>query len=1218
MNKDLDERLVPQGEYREAQNIQISSSEDSDVGAIENVLGNKLAYNDKIDWPTGYTSPSGNNSGDTTIGAYSDTPNNRIFWFTTNFSSDSTNTIQKMERAGVGNYCSVIMKDGDAEPVEIATGSWLNFNKKKLITGINVLENYLCWTDDYNQPRMIDLDIADPNSPKYDRNYYFGTGGGSQYTKCEARIGVGKVAPYLEPMLNETNVVIGTGAHSRGDGTTLLRDGDVKSKYLEDKFVRFAYRYKFKDGQYSVISPFTQSVFKPLNAGVLKHAPDQVNATAADTGTGDEPKVPVSVEDVWEDTVVPIMQNAYNKVIMRIPLPSIDEHGSTNNPDGNNGTESYLSNSVYVANPFNIKSVEILAKESDGLGVKLVDTINIEDAGVTIETYYVATGSATVVANGNHTNDNTLEVDALNGVEAGWIIDNMSTSVLGSEGRLYVASVSGTTIRLQNQAGTFNHDTGAGGGITCSDDASLTFKKAYYRHALKYTYTSKEPYKVLPEKQLLRTSDKIPVRAKAQEVVSNRLVYGNITQNLTLPKDTSNNEGIDYTVSYDKKGDAEFGQTVGVIQNNDEMYKYHNIKQRRTYQVGIVLSDIWGRQSPVILSTHTSTDGTDTVTVGASAEDLSAKYSSAYSWSTNQAAYGQALTITFHDERIVPEEDLYHHETNPHGWYSWRLVVKQQEQDYYNVYTNHPANSWTTKGFTTTSPNTIGGDQDTSRSGRTWLTLYGDNINKVPRSVTQSDETRPGIAGCEVRLYPKVVQGADSGDTPSYKSVIGNINQEYMKVISIGSAIEQGLWSDVNEGNTGVDRVRVYKFVRDNDKNPLVAELPNLRTEQVAVTTGDVDIDSSAEGVNTPAGYPKANVSGLTVFETEPVKSKLDIFYETSTGGLLRDLNEQITLQSGGPTGLALSAVTAGTTSAPTFVESENSGKELATLTATASTGSITSYQLVTAVDGNGNDVSSKFIVYNSSGSTWKIKTNGTFAFNNITPQDTFTLTIKVSQTDGTSTNGDFDFSVTNSAPTITSGTGVIPSGSGSGVVIGSVSAVNGSADTTLKTKFITPGNVTEPSGGATIAGLEIVQPSDGTIRLQTTSSYNETTLFGSNTTKTVTLNITDNGSLSASNTFVITKLAGYQTSGYAASSESSACNLLCIASSMTVYIDEATGSTPSDSGIHYNNIVYTDAAMTNRLYAGSTGWFVWKNNEHAWYVVNGVLNADNGECDDC
>ena len=35
MNKDLDERLVPNGEYRDAMNIQVATSEDGDVGTVE-------------------------------------------------------------------------------------------------------------------------------------------------------------------------------------------------------------------------------------------------------------------------------------------------------------------------------------------------------------------------------------------------------------------------------------------------------------------------------------------------------------------------------------------------------------------------------------------------------------------------------------------------------------------------------------------------------------------------------------------------------------------------------------------------------------------------------------------------------------------------------------------------------------------------------------------------------------------------------------------------------------------------------------------------------------------------------------------------------------------------------------------------------------------------------------------------------------------------------
>ena len=43
MNKDFDERLVPNGEYRDALNIEVSTSEGSNVGAAQTVKGNTLS-----------------------------------------------------------------------------------------------------------------------------------------------------------------------------------------------------------------------------------------------------------------------------------------------------------------------------------------------------------------------------------------------------------------------------------------------------------------------------------------------------------------------------------------------------------------------------------------------------------------------------------------------------------------------------------------------------------------------------------------------------------------------------------------------------------------------------------------------------------------------------------------------------------------------------------------------------------------------------------------------------------------------------------------------------------------------------------------------------------------------------------------------------------------------------------------------------------------------
>jgi hypothetical protein len=45
MNKDLDARLIPNGEYVDAQNIHIAKSDGSDVGVVQNVKGNSKIGN---------------------------------------------------------------------------------------------------------------------------------------------------------------------------------------------------------------------------------------------------------------------------------------------------------------------------------------------------------------------------------------------------------------------------------------------------------------------------------------------------------------------------------------------------------------------------------------------------------------------------------------------------------------------------------------------------------------------------------------------------------------------------------------------------------------------------------------------------------------------------------------------------------------------------------------------------------------------------------------------------------------------------------------------------------------------------------------------------------------------------------------------------------------------------------------------------------------------
>ena len=70
MNKDLDERLIKSGEYRDAMNMQVTTSEGSDVGTMQNVLGNTEVCGSLIYIP--------DNS--YTVGSISDEKNDTLYW----------------------------------------------------------------------------------------------------------------------------------------------------------------------------------------------------------------------------------------------------------------------------------------------------------------------------------------------------------------------------------------------------------------------------------------------------------------------------------------------------------------------------------------------------------------------------------------------------------------------------------------------------------------------------------------------------------------------------------------------------------------------------------------------------------------------------------------------------------------------------------------------------------------------------------------------------------------------------------------------------------------------------------------------------------------------------------------------------------------------------------------------------------------------------------
>jgi len=99
MNKDVDERLVPKGEYIGAMNIQVSTSEGSDVGTVQNILGNKLvselSYLNNSGANLNYNDQYGNSlpvvtTTSTCVGAISDEKNDALYWFIAEHSTGYT------------------------------------------------------------------------------------------------------------------------------------------------------------------------------------------------------------------------------------------------------------------------------------------------------------------------------------------------------------------------------------------------------------------------------------------------------------------------------------------------------------------------------------------------------------------------------------------------------------------------------------------------------------------------------------------------------------------------------------------------------------------------------------------------------------------------------------------------------------------------------------------------------------------------------------------------------------------------------------------------------------------------------------------------------------------------------------------------------------------------------------------------------------------------
>lgn len=727
MNQDIDDRLMPNNEYRYAMNLQVNRSEGSDVGSLQNVLGNSLAVD--------FRAVSGINDIQC-IGVLADDSNSNIYVFLTNNTGSLYN-------ASARNYIYVYNNKQTAptatNPILLVTGAFLNFSTLSPIYGINLIENLLFWTDNRNQPRRIDVTKANTQNlttPTY-------------YT-IEEQISVAQLSPLGSPELFKASVDVGEYETTMYDVTSeFLPNGTANPYYqefypgdpvyLESKYVRFSYRYKFEGNEYSIMAPFTQIAYIPKQDGYFRYEPPISPST--EPALDDE-------TSAYRSTIVSFMQNKVNNILLQIELPYKPE------PITVSGKPVYVpcqANQLYST--YKIVEIEILYKEAEDLAIKVIDSIpTIPEAGSFWNT------TATVYT---------------------------------------------------------------------------------------YNYQSKKPFKTLPSDDTIRVYDKTPVKALSQEVAGNRVIYGNYQDKFTYPK------YLNYNAGYSQKFPFGFDNAEGT---SIVEYPNHSIKQNRNYQIGIILCDKFGRQSGVILSDLIQGDeefGASTLYVPYLGEN---EISTPFNWP------GSSLKVLFNEkiQPIMPDATtgwpgIYNGnklsaDYNPLGWYSYKIVVKQTEQDYYNVYL---------PGVMASYP-----ESTTLELGKTsHAVLINDNINKVPRDLS---EVGPGQKQfrSSVILYPRVNNNALAYNNQQFYP--GN-NYAFVSTIATNNSLffPNGIYPN--------PPITAYDQFYQIDSDPLIARISTQSKLGVLASTADV--------VN------------LAVYETKPVESKLDIYWETSTTGLISDLN---------------------------------------------------------------------------------------------------------------------------------------------------------------------------------------------------------------------------------------------------------------------------------------------------------------------------------------
>ena len=659
MNKDMDERIVPNGQYRDANNIEIATSEGSGVGTVQSILSTEKRSN--IDqglflstaYNAGVTNIMGPHKFSTCVASVAAPDKDKIYSFVSGGDKSTDNTLLALRKDYILQYNTVTKKskyvfvdiyhsstvvsgsavdttnfyialdagagtinktgirvgmtlgDTNTKVTAIAyvadPGKWkittdkvhgladtnavvftsprvLNFSKNILITGVNVLDDFIFWTDNHSEPKKISIErsiagtggtvVTGADTPLIGDNDHFHTRlvknkvthadidnelelvlNGSLHVFIEEQyVTVIKKAP-TQPLELEMYRTSGERVNSSGVEnpiTAVLSDGSQQTFVGSDGVL-------LEPGDEVSLPSFDSEVDYREGDIVLIARSD--NALSPNSFTDYDIRAEVISSDITSPDVLYISGFTLRLLSISSSLPTTsliwyfkleDKRPLFENvfprfsyrykyQDGEYSTFAPWSQIAFLPDLY-----DYLPKKGYNLG--MVNQLR----GLKLKGYY---GSQKIMP------QDVAEIDLL----------------YKEAGNPTVYTVK--TVKKQD----------ASGG-EWPDLSSFPNERG------EFEITTDIVHAVVPSNQILRPWDNVPRKALAQEISANRLIYGNYLQNYTVVEDSA------AVLQLEQKGLTAAGYN----------YAAPSVKTMRKYQVGVVYSDSYGRETPILTTKKSS------------------------------------------------------------------------------------------------------------------------------------------------------------------------------------------------------------------------------------------------------------------------------------------------------------------------------------------------------------------------------------------------------------------------------------------------------------------------------------------------------------------------------------------------------------------------------------------------------------------------------------